>query len=86
MLDHDPRPALERLACPLLAIFGEKDLHVPVEESVAIFRAARSDHPGDLDIEILPGADHRLQIGDPPALHPDYAATLGEWIIRRVSS
>ena len=85
-LDHDPRPALERLACPLLAIFGEKDLHVPVEESVATFRAARSDRPGDLDIEILPGADHRLQIGDPPALHPGYAATLGEWIIRCVSA
>jgi pimeloyl-ACP methyl ester carboxylesterase len=85
MLDHDPRPALERLACPLLAIFGEKDLHVPVEESVAIFRAARSNHSGDLDIAILSGADHRLQTGEPPALHPGYAATLGEWISRRVS-
>jgi uncharacterized protein len=85
-LDHSPLPALERLACPLLAIFGEKDLHVPVEESVAIFRAARSDRPGDLDIEIFSGADHRLQTGDPPALHPDYAATLGEWIIRRLSA
>jgi uncharacterized protein len=85
-LDHSPRPALERLACSLLAIFGENDLHVPVAESVAVFRAACSDRPGELDIEILSGADHRLQTGDPPALHPDYAATLGDWIIRRVSA
>ena len=85
-LDYSPRAALERLACPLLAIFGEKDLHVPVEESVAVFREARAGRPGDLDIEIFSGADHRLQTGDPPALHPDYAATLGEWIIRRVSA
>ena len=84
-LDHDPRPALERLTCPLLAIFGDQDLITPVEESIAVFRAARADHPGDLDVETLPGADHRLQSGEPPALHPAYAATLGDWIIRHVS-
>jgi pimeloyl-ACP methyl ester carboxylesterase len=86
LLDHDPRPALERLTCPLLAIFGEQDLQVPVEESMAIFRAARSGSPGDLDVEIFGGADHRLQAGEPSALHPDYAATLGDWIIRQASA
>jgi len=86
LLDHDPRPALERLSCPLLAMFGDNDLQVPVEESVAVFRAARSGRPGDLDVEIFHGADHRLQTGEPSALHPDYAATLGEWIIRRLSA
>lgn len=85
-LDHSPRRALERLGCPLLAIFGENDLHVPVEESVGVLRAARSGRAGDLEIEILSGADHRLQTGDPPTLHPDYAATLGEWIVRCVSA
>ena len=84
-LDHDPRPALERLTCPLLAIFGDEDLVTPVEESIAVFRAARAGRPGDLDVVTLPGADHRLQSGEPPALHPAYAATLGDWIIRHVS-
>jgi pimeloyl-ACP methyl ester carboxylesterase len=84
-LDHDPRPALERLACPLLAIFGEKDLVTPVEESVAIVRAARAGRPGHLDVATLPGGDHRLQRGDPPALHPAYDATLGDWIIRHLA-
>ena len=45
-LDHDPRPALEQLTCPLLAIFGEQDLVTPVEESVAVFRAARAGRSG----------------------------------------
>ncbi len=84
-LDHDPRPALERLTCPLLAIFGDQDLITPVEESIAVFRTARAGRPGDLDVVTLPGADHRLQSGEPPALHPAYAATLGDWIIRHGS-
>jgi uncharacterized protein len=84
-LDHDPRPALERLTCPLLAIFGDQDLVLPVEESIAVFRAARAGRPGDLDVVTFPEADHRLQSGEPPALHPAYAATLGDWIIRHGS-
>jgi pimeloyl-ACP methyl ester carboxylesterase len=81
-LAHDPRAALERLECPLLAIFGDEDLHVPVEESIAVFRGARADRPGTLDVETLAGADHRLQVGDPKALHPAYEAALGDWITR----
>ena len=84
-LDHDPRPALERLTCPLLAIFGDEDLITPVDESIAEYRAARAGRPGDLDIETLAGGNHRVQTGDPPTLHPAYASTIGDWIIRRVS-
>lgn len=84
-LDHDPRPALERITCPLLAIFGGEDLVTPVKDSIAVFRAARAGRPGGVEIETLPGADHRLHVGDPPTLHPAYASTLGDWIIRRAS-
>ncbi|MDX6423697.1 MAG: uncharacterized protein QOI67_1168 [Gaiellaceae bacterium] len=85
-LEHDPRAALEQLECPLLALFGDEDLHVPVEESIAVFRAARADRPGSLDVETLPGADHRLQVGDPKALHPAYDAALCDWITRFAES
>ena len=81
-LEHDPRAALEQLECPLLALFGDEDLHVPVEESIAIFRAACANRPESLDVETLPGAEHRLQVGDPKALHPAYEAALGDWITR----
>lgn len=83
-LDHDPRRALERLTSPLLAIFGEQDLVTPVEDSIAVFRAARPGGAGDLEIATLPGCDHRLQSGEPPALHPAYDTTLGDWILRHV--
>jgi hypothetical protein len=55
---------------------------VPVEESVAVFRAARKGRPGALDVAKLPGADHRLQSGGPQALHSAYETTLGDWISR----
>ncbi len=85
-LEHDPRAALERLESPLFAIFGDHDLHVPVEESIAVFRAARADRPESLDVETLAGADHRLQVGDPKVLHPAYEAALGDWIARFTES
>jgi uncharacterized protein len=85
-LDHDPRAALERITCPLLAIFGDEDLLVPVEESIAVFRDARADRPESLDVETLAGADHRLQVGDPKVLHPAYEAALGDWITRFADS
>ena len=68
-LDHDPRPALERLSCPLLALFGGADLVTPVEDSIAVLREAHDGHAG-FDIVTLAGADHRLQVDDPPKLHP----------------
>jgi pimeloyl-ACP methyl ester carboxylesterase len=78
--DHEPRPALERIRCPVLALFGGSERVVPVDESVAVYRAAFADRPELLRIEILPGANHRLMAGDPPALHPEYASILGDWI------
>ena len=83
-LDHDPRPALERIQVPLLALFGGADLVVPVDESVAVFEAARQGRPGPLTVEVFPGGDHRIRVGDPPALHPRYLPRLTDWI-RRVS-
>ena len=85
-LDHDPRPALERVICPLLAVFGEDDLMVPVAESARIFRATYTGHPEDLDIVTIPGADHRLQVGNPPALHPSYLPALSGLILQRLAS
>jgi uncharacterized protein len=84
-LDHDPRPALERLTCPLLAIFGGQDLVTPVEESIAVLRAARADGRGELEIVTLPDGDHRLHTGEPPALHSAYDTTLGDWILQHVA-
>ena len=83
--DHDPRPALERIACPILAIFGGADKVTPVEVSVPVFRAAGARPGRRVDIAVLPGASHRLLVGEPPALHPDYLQTLAGWILATVA-
>jgi uncharacterized protein len=78
LVDYDPRPALERMEVPVLAIFGGDDPIVPVEASVAAYRGAvRSDL---LSVEVFPGGDHRLQRGDPPALVAGYLDVIVSFI------
>lgn len=78
LIDYDPRPALERIAVPLLALFGADDTIVPVEESVVVYRAAVA--PGLLTVAVLPG-DHRVQTGDPPRLAEGYLETLSSFVV-----
>lgn len=80
MIDYDPRPALERIEVPVLALFGADDPITPVEDSVAVFReAVRSVL---LQVDVFAGAGHRLQIGDPPALVNGYLKTLASFVLR----
>jgi pimeloyl-ACP methyl ester carboxylesterase len=83
LVDYDPRPALERIQAPVLALFGEADEIVPVEESVAVYREAVP--PDRLRIEVFAGADHRVQTGDPPALADGYLARLTEFVLQAVA-
>src|SRR5215207_1587753 len=64
LFDYDPRPALRRIRVPLLVLFGSDDAVVPVDESVAVYREAV--RPDLLTVAVFDGADHRLQMGDPP--------------------
>jgi uncharacterized protein len=61
--DHDPVPVLERVTCPVLAIWGERDLYVPVGRSVAAFDAALAKAGNrDYRLEVIPDADHGLRL------------------------
>ncbi|HYY78557.1 MAG TPA: alpha/beta hydrolase [Actinomycetes bacterium] len=61
--DYDPVPVLERVTCPVLAVWGERDLYVPVAASAEAFAAAlgRAGN-GSFRLEVLPGADHGLRL------------------------
>src|SRR5215217_7295038 len=61
--DYDPVPVLERVTCPVLAIWGERDLYVPVAASVERFAAAlgRAGN-GSFRLEVVPYADHGLRL------------------------
>ena len=81
-LDYDPWPALERITVPVLALFGSDDPIVPVAESVEVYRAAV---PADLvRIEVFPGGDHRLQVGEPPRLADGYLETVSSFVFSAV--
>ena len=80
-LDHDPRPAMERLRVPMLAIFGSADRIVPVADSLTVMRASRAGRPGALTELVIEGGDHRSQLGDPPMLPDGYHRALADWIV-----
>ena len=61
--DYDPVPALERVTCPLLGIWGERDIYVPVAASVERFAAALgAGGNGSFRLEVVAGADHGLRL------------------------
>jgi uncharacterized protein len=61
--DYDPVPALERVTCPVLAIWGQRDLYVPVAASVERFAVAlgRAGN-GSFRLEVVADADHGLRL------------------------
>jgi pimeloyl-ACP methyl ester carboxylesterase len=80
--DYDPITALERVQCPLLAVFGERDWVVPVPKSVAVYEAAlarAANH--DATVRVFAGADHRLYVGDTFA--QGFLDAVAAWILQR---
>ena len=90
--DYDPVPALERVTCPLLAIWGQRDIYVPVAASAERFAAAlgRAGN-GSFRLEVVADADHGLRLpatGDAergPRI-PDLMDMLVTWLRRALRS
>lgn len=83
LFDYDPRPALERIQAPVLALFGADDTIVPVDDSVAVYRAAVSRDL--LSVAVFPDGDHRVLVGDPPRLADGYLETLTSFVTAAVA-
>ena len=64
-LDFDPLPVLQRVQCPVLALFGAEDTIVPVAESVAAVAAHLRAGDACPGIGVFPGANHGLFTADP---------------------
>ena len=89
-LDYDPVPVLESVKCPMLAIWGDKDVVVPVEKSVSVFEEAlKRAGNGDYTLRVFPNLDHGLQ---PPlderrsddGFDTRFLETITDWILERV--
>ena len=87
-LHYDPRDALEATSVPVLALFGEKDLQVPPEQSADEVRAAltRGGNP-DATIRIMPGLNHLFQQAatGSPTEYPSIEETFNEAALSEVS-
>src|SRR5262245_22587727 len=61
-LTYDPKPALEKVTCPVLAICGEKDTQVDPKLNLPPIEAAlKKAGNKDVTIKELPGLNHLLQ-------------------------
>ena len=68
-ISYDPRPALEKVKIPVLAINGEKDLQVPPKENLSEIKAALQ-RGGNKYYEIheLKGLNHLFQTSETGAV------------------
>jgi uncharacterized protein len=93
-LTYDPRPALRRVRCPVLAINGEKDLQVPAKENLAeIEKALKAGGNKNVKTVELPGLNHLFQpckTGAPSeygtietTIDPAALKTIGVWVVAR---
>ena len=61
-LAYDPKDALVKVSCPVLALFGELDLQVPPSQSEQPMRDALSKSSSkDITFKIFPKANHLFQ-------------------------
>lgn len=84
----DVSPALRALRCPLLAIWGADDIHMPAQACAAGFAAelAAARHP-DFRLQVYPHAGHRLRVDAPGrsagAFAAGYLEEMAAWLGRR---
>ena len=64
---YQPVPVLERIDVPVLALFGAKDRHIPVDASMSAMRAAFERGGVDATILLFDDAGHGMQFVHGPA-------------------
>jgi pimeloyl-ACP methyl ester carboxylesterase len=91
---YDPRPTLERVRVPVLALNGELDLQVPAEANVDAMREAfERGGNSDFTLGVLPGLNHLFQeaeTGSPAeyarieqTIAPAALESIAAWILER---
>lgn len=89
-MDFDPIPVLEKVRVPVLAVWGENDVLMPVAESRAAMESAfvRGNNRNVI-YRVYARADHSIQTeswlhGRRP--EPSYMDLLGEWIQKQTAT
>jgi hypothetical protein len=90
-VNYNPYPALTKVACPVLAIIGEKDVQVPPKSNLsAICKALTEGGNKNFETMELPNLNHLFQnckTGSPleyaqieETISPDVLKMMREWI------
>ncbi len=94
-LTFDPRPTLQKVKCPVLALVGEKDLQVPPQENLTeIERALKKGGNTRVTVKELTGLNHLFQTcqaGSPSeyarieeTVSPLALKAIGDWVTEQV--
>jgi fermentation-respiration switch protein FrsA (DUF1100 family) len=90
-LAYDPRPALEQVKCPVLALNGSKDSQVSPELNLpAIEAALKKGGDRDVTVQLVPGVNHLFQTAKTGAvaeyreieetMSPKVLETIAAWV------
>ncbi len=92
----EPAALWEQVSCPVLAIFGELDPFLPVEQSAMIIeQALKAGRNRDYAVTVVPKANHVIfnaETGSPheqpnlPGYVPEYLSVMRAWLLQRVTA
>ncbi len=93
-LAYDPAPALAAVKCPVLALFGAKDMQVAAKQNLPVMEQAfKQGGNRDATLKIIPEANHLFQqakTGSPSeyaslakGFVPGFLETISSWILER---
>lgn len=96
-LAYDPLPELKKTKCPVLAIYGAKDLQVPPKINLPMVQKAFADGGNSqAEVKQLPDLNHLFQhayTGSPTeyaaideTFSPDVLQMIGEWVTARTKT
>jgi uncharacterized protein len=96
-LDYDPLPSLQATKCPVLALYGQKDLQVPPKTNLPLLQKALADASNNqADIRQLADLNHLFQhayTGSPAeygaieeTFDPAALQIISEWLQPRISA
>lgn len=92
-IEHDPTLTFDKVSVPVLMLYGAGDPVVPVATSVDQLQALAGKHP-KLEIAVIAGADHHMQLAVDPKTQldsarfdekpdaPEYFGVLASWLTK----
>ena len=84
-LDFDPVTVWERVHCPVLAIWGERDTVLPIPEVLerTVAALARSGN-SNVTVQVVAGAQHGIELAETGEFAPGYLELIVNWTRQRV--